>query len=391
MKRTIIAIAIAIVIANLFSSCSKQNKEESMKEISDRVFALADSQFKLLASQLEDGEFPISVEPGDTLDKYTVEAWTSGFFPGSLWLTYEQTGDEEVKKLAERFTRQMSTLLDHDTDHDLGFQVNCSYGNAYRITGDSLYLPMMVNAAKRLSERFNPVVGCTRSWNHGEWEYPVIMDNMMNLELLLSVGNIVDSIDYSDVAKTHADTTIKNHFREDFSTWHLVNYSAKDGHVINKQTVQGFSDDSMWARGEAWALYGYTMMYRFTDEERYLKQACSVADLLLKRLPEDGIPYWDFDCTDIPNTYRDASAACIMASAFVELSQMASKPEYRAMAEKQIRTLTSPEYLVGEGELHGFLLKHSVGHLPGDSQIDVPLTYADYYLLEALRRLTPHA
>ena len=242
-------------------------------------------------------------------------------------------------------------------------------------------------AAETLAGRFNPATGCTRSWNHGQWEYPVIIDNMMNLELLFNATSLFDDLNYDDICNTHAQTTMKNHFRDDYSTWHLVNYSTEDGHVIGKQTVQGYSDDSMWARGESWALYGYTMMYRETGNEAYLKQACNIADLLLQRLPEDGIPYWDFDCKDIPDTYRDASAGCVMASAFIELAGFTGNKAYREMAEKQIRTLASPEYLAQPGEQRGFILKHSVGNLPGGDQIDVPLTYADYYFLEALSRL----
>lgn len=362
-------------------------KKESMTQIADRVYTLAAQQLKLMAPELPAGVTPVHVEADGEFIKSDAGSWVSGFYPGSLWLAYEYTKDEELKALADRFTMDLDSLVNFEPDHDHGFRVNCSYGNAYRITGDKKYLPMIKWAAEVLADRFNPVTGCTRSWNHGKWEYPVIIDNMMNLELLFNASSLFEDVNYDDVCNTHAMTTIRNHFRDDFSTWHLVNYSVEDGHVIGKQTVQGYADDSMWARGESWALYGFTMMYRETQNEIYLRQACSIADLLLSRLPEDGIPYWDFDCRDIPDTYRDASAGCVMASAFLELAALSGNRAYREMAERQIRTLAGPGYLAQPGEQHGFILKHSVGNLPGGDQIDVPLTYADYYFLEALSRL----
>ena len=377
---------ILVIIAAVAAVCAC-TKQETMSQIADRVYALADQQLKVMAPELSAGVTPVHVEADGEFIKSDAGSWVSGFYPGSLWLAYEYTKDEELKALAEKFTMDLDSLVNYEPDHDLGFRVNCSYGNAYRITGDEKYLPMIKWAAETLADRFNPVVGCTRSWNHGVWEYPVIIDNMMNLELLFNATSLFEGVNYDDVCNTHAQTTMKNHFREDYSTWHLINYSTEDGHVIGKQTVQGYADDSMWARGESWALYGYTMMYRETRNEIYLQQACNIADLLLRRLPEDGIPYWDFDCKDIPDTPRDASAGCIMASAFVELAGLSGNQEYRAMAEKQIRTLASPEYLAQPGEQHGFILKHSVGNFPGGDQIDVPLTYADYYFLEALSRL----
>lgn len=379
MKRLLITFACIAALC----SCTKQ---ETLSQIADRVYSLAAVQLKTMAPELAPGVTPVHVENGEFI-KSDAGSWVSGFYPGSLWLAYEYTKDEELKALADRFTMDLDSLVKFEPDHDLGFRVNCSYGNAYRITGDEKYLPMLKWAAETLADRFNPVVGCTRSWNHGKWEYPVIIDNMMNLELLYNATGLFDDVNYDEICDIHAQTTMKNHFREDYSTWHLVNYSTKDGSVLEKQTVQGYSDDSMWARGEAWALYGYTMMYRESGNEIYLRQACNIADLLLKRLPEDGIPYWDFDCKDIPDTERDASAGCIMASAFLELAESSGNGAYRQMAEKQIRTLAGPEYLAQPGEQFGFILRHSVGNYPGGDQIDVPLTYADYYFLEALSRL----
>ena len=274
-------------------------------------------------------------------------------------------------------------------DHDLGFIVWCSYGNAFRLTGDETYKPMIEDAAEILAARYSPVTKTIRSWNY-PLEYQVIIDNMMNLELLEEASKMFACDSLAQIARTHANTTMENHFREDYTTYHLVCYNLEDGSVDRRVTVQGYADDSAWARGQAWALYGYTMMFRESADEKYLQQAINVADMIIPYLPEDGVPYWDFNDPRIPEIYRDASAGAVMASAYIELSQFVSNKakskKYLKTAEKIIRTLASDEYLCAEGECHGFLLKHSVGHLPKNSEVDVPLTYADYYFLEALIR-----
>ena len=246
-----------------------------------------------------------------------------------------------------------------------------------------------MEGAKVLAARFSPITGTIRSWNHdggGKWVFPVIIDNMMNLELLMRFGD--DSL--KQIALTHARTTMKNHFRPDGTSYHLVDYDPQTGEVRLKKTDQGLSDESAWARGNAWGLYGYTMMYEFSKEADMLSKAEDIARTLLPRLPEDGIPFWDFDSPDIPNDLRDASAGAIMASALIKLSTLTAdsglKGQCLKVAEQQLRTLASPEYLAAPGELCGFLLKHSVGHKLAGSEVDVPLTYADYYFLEALLR-----
>ena len=360
----------------------------SMKSVSDRVFNRAVEQFTLMDSQLGEGEFPRSLDTLGNLVTSDSKWWCCGFFPGSLWYTYEYTGNEQIKNLAEKYTRSIKAkeLL---FDHDLGFEVWCSYGNAYRLTGDQTYIPEIEEAAALLATRFSPMVGAIRSWNNPHKGFRVIIDNMMNLELLEEASKmfVCDSLDR--IARTHANTTMKNHFREDYTCWHLVNYVDEDGSVRRKHTVQGYSDDSAWARGQAWALYGYTMMYRETGLQEYLQQAVNVGEMIFPYLPEDGVTYWDFNDPAIPDTYRDASAAAVMASAYLELSGYVGKKQkikYKETAKKIIRTLASDDYLCAPGECQGFLLKHSVGSIPHGSEIDVPLTYADYYFLEALIR-----
>ena len=359
--------------------------------MSDRVFERAVAQSVLMDSQLGDDEFPRSFA-ADTLVKSNGRWWCSGFFPGSLWYIYEYTGNEEVLALARKQTDKLHGICGRKTDHDIGFQVNCSFGNGYRLTGDSTYLPEIQDAAAKLAKRFYPAAQVIRSWDWGKkWSCPVIIDNMMNLELLMNAHELFGTDSLKSVAISHANTTMVNHFREDYTTFHLVDYDKQTGEIRGKQTVQGYADDSAWARGQAWAVYGYSMMYRETGNKDYLVHSENIARMLLDRLPEDGIPYWDFDSPEIPEDVKDASAAAVMASAFVELSTLTADKKLAkdclAMAERQLRTLASDEYLAAEGECGGFILKHSTGNKPGNSEVDVPLSYADYYFLEALVRI----
>ena len=365
--------------------------EESMSKLRSRVADTAKAQFVLMSARLADDATPRTILPDGSMKDCSVGSWTSGFFSGSLWMLYQLTGDKEVLELAQKETAKMASVLEYPLSHDIGFQVNCSYGNAYRITGDEQYRQLIEKAAEALAGRFNPTVGATLSWASGEkGEYPVIIDNMMNLELLEYASKLFSSDTLQTVAIVHARTTVANHFRPDYTTWHMLDYDPSTGEVLRRVTVQGYSDDSAWARGQAWALYGFTMMFRETGLEEFLKQAENVARMLLPRIPYDGIPYWDFDDPEIPFTYKDASAGAIMCSAFIELSTLTPDKALASsclqMAEKQIRTLASPEYLAPVGTNGNFLLKHSVGNLPGGSEIDVPLPYADYYFLEALNR-----
>lgn len=369
-------------------SCSKQ---ESMDALTARVFTVAEQQYLAMDTRLEATTLPQSIAPGSIFKSSTIYWWCSGFYPGSLWYIYEYTQNEAVKTLAEKNTLKLDPIQYVTNDHDVGFQLNCSYGNGFRLTGNEDYKKVLYQGAQSLATRFSSITGVTRSWDflRRGWKYPVIIDNMMNLELLMFASKTFDNDTLEYIARTHANTTLKNHFRKDYSSYHLVDYDPEDGHVRSRQTVQGYSNESSWGRGQAWALYGYTMMFRMTGDEKYLEHAESIADMLLSRLPVDGIPYWDFDAPN-GNEYRDASAGAIMASAFVELSGFATdekaRQNYLSMAEKQLRTLASPHYLAEPGTNCNFILKHSVGNLPEKSEVDVPLSYADYYFLEALLR-----
>jgi unsaturated chondroitin disaccharide hydrolase len=331
---------------------------------------------------------PRTVENGK-LVMVNSKDWTSGFFAGELWFLYEQSKNEKWKELAKIYTEKVKKEQFNTSTHDLGFMMYCSFGNGYRLTGDTAYRNVIIQSAKSLIKRFNPVAGVIRSWDHNgtKWKYPVIIDNMMNLELLFEATRLTGDSSFYKIAISHANVTLKNHFRPDFSSWHVVDYDVQTGNVIQKVTAQGYSDGSAWARGQAWALYGYTMCYRETGDQTYLAQANDIARFILtnKSTPEDGIPYWDYNDPAIPNTSRDASAAAITASALYELDGYSTGKGYRKTADKLLYVLNK-KYTSKPGSNKGFILDHSTGHRPAKSEIDVPINYADYYYLESLLR-----
>ena len=325
---------------------------------------------------------------GDSLKLVHSNDWTSGFFPGMLWMMYEYTGKSKWKKSAQDFTALMHKEPYNRNSHDVGFKVYNSYGQGYRLTKDSSYKRMIIEGARTLVSRFNPNVCCIRSWDFGDWQYPVIIDNMMNLELLFAATKLTGDSVFYKVAVTHANTTLKNHFRSDHSSYHVIDYDTLTGAVRSKTTHQGYADESSWARGQAWALYGYTMCYRETGNVHYLKQAKLIADFILnhKNLPKDKIPYWDYNAKEIEKEPRDVSAATITASALYELIDFVKEQNsYRQTADNIIQTITN-HYRASVKSKPGFILLHSTGHKPANGEVDVPLIYADYYYLEALLR-----
>ena len=351
-----------------------------------KLSALAAEQCLIMEQSLTDGTMPRYFQ-GDSLVTAGLGWWCSGFYPGVCWYTYQLGGDPAIRALALRQTGKLLDLDKVSRDHDIGFVMMGSVAKAYEETGDSLYLNVLKDAAGRLAARFNPTVGAIRSWDNPKYTYPVIIDNMMNLELLTYASGLFDVPEWKEIAIKHARTTMKNHFREDYSTFHLVDYNPEDGSVIRRQTVQGYADDSAWSRGQAWGLYGYTMMYRETGEEDFLQQAQSIAEFLLPLSRERAVPAWDYNAPAESIGQDDASAAAIMASALFDLATLAPAPAsltYRLRAQFILEELCKDKYLCKPGECAGFLLKHSTGNYPGGSEVDVPLTYADYYFMEAL-------
>lgn len=383
----------------LFAGCASENQRaiSDLDAVIAHALDIARVQGVNMARSLQDEPdlLPRTVSPEGELVTSDAEWWTSGFFPGVLWYLYEYTGDPEIKKLAHDFTLRVEEQKYATDHHDVGFVIFCSFGNGYRLTGDAHYRDVIETASYSLSTRFNEHIGAIRSWDtapwNDHWQYPVIIDNMMNLEMLLWSADEFGIDDFAAIANRHARTTMRDHFREDYSTYHVVSYDTVSGEPEAHHTFQGYSHESNWARGQAWGLYGFTMMYRKTGDVTYLEQATGMADFIVNHsnLPDDKIPYWDFDAPDIPDELRDASAGAIICSALLELSRYVDDERaerYHDVARTQLISLSSPPYLAEEGTNDNFILKHGVGHMPNGTEIDVPLTYADYYFVEALLR-----
>ena len=384
----------ALTFAAMFSTSCGVKQEPMDVLIKDRLERSL-LQYGLMAESLIDqpDRLPRTTDAEGKLETVGSGGWVSGFVPGTLWYLYEYSNDPKMLDYAKNYTARLEKEKYNRRTHDLGFMLYCSFGNGYRLTGDTAYRSIMLTGAESLSSRFNPVVGCIRSWDslRDKWQYPVIIDNMMNLEFLFWASRASGDPKYSDISISHADVTVRDHFRDDYSSYHVVSYDPETGEVEKKNTHQGYADETAWARGQAWGLYGFVAMYRETKDAKYLELAKNIAAFLLHHpnLPADKVPYWDFNAPDIPNALRDASAAAIMASALIEMSgyvDAALAKEYMDVAETQIRTLSSPEYFAETGTNGNFILKHGVGHMPNNYEVDAPLTYADYYYIEALLR-----
>ncbi len=374
-------------------------KPNLSKEFIQQQLDAAAKQIKVLANETPAEKFPKTFENGKEVFSSS-SWWCSGFYPGTLLYLYEGTKDEGLLKKATEKLTYLEKEKNNKGTHDLGFMLFCSFGNALRLTGDTQkYEPILSTGANSLASRYSPVTKTIRSWDHGSWQYPVIIDNMMNLEFLTQVSKMTGDKKFYDIAVAHAETTLKNHFRKDYSSYHVIDYDKKTGKAIGKKTHQGAFDESAWSRGQGWALYGYTMMYRETKKKEFLKQAQQIAKYILSNpnMPADLVPYWDFDKDKIaqsdkmyPNKdLRDVSAAALYASALLELSQYTKGSEavnYFNKAEIILKNLSKAPYLAPYGLNGGYILQHSVGALPLNSEIDVPLTYADYYYVEALVR-----
>jgi len=378
------------------NSCQNKQNTDDQKFIQENInFAAEQYSFHLAAIE-DSGRI---LNPRNYIDgkiRYIrPQDWTSGFFSGSTWYLYELTGDDKWKEFGRKLTESLDTVQYLTWHHDVGFMIGCSYGNGYRLTGKEDYEKVIVQAAKSLSTRFRPVAGIIQSWNVDRgwqsergWECPVIIDNMMNLELLFKATELSGDSSFFKIAVSHADQTLKNQFRKDNSTWHVLDYSLEDGSIRNKHTAQGYAHESTWARGQSWAIYGFASAYRETGNPEYLEQAQKAYAFVENHpnLPEDKIPYWDYNAPNIPNEPRDASSAAIMASALYEMSTFTKNNNYKKKADKIIESLASDKYRAKTGENGYFLLKHSVGSIPHNAEIDVPINYADYYFLEALKR-----
>ncbi|WP_298541848.1 glycoside hydrolase family 88 protein [uncultured Aquimarina sp.] len=393
-KRFITPVFLIIMLV-FFIGCkdvSSDNKEELIIQ-QDTVVKYSDRFSYLLEYPLDSLTFPRSADENGTIKKVPSKDWTSGFFAGNLWLIYKITGDARYSNRAKEWTAFIEKEKYNDRTHDMGFKVFCSFGNGYRIANDQSYKKIIIQSAQTLSTRYNETVGSIRSWdfNKEEWQFPVIIDNMMNLELLFEASNYSEDSKYYEIAEQHAKTTLKNHFRNNNSSYHVVDYDTITGDIRSRVTHQGFKNESSWARGQAWGLYGYTMAYRYTKNVEFLEQSKKIADFIMnhENLPEDAIPYWDFDAPNIPSEPRDTSAGAIIASGLIELYEYTDDKKYLDFSDRIMSNLSSMKYVIQNESNIPFILNHSTGNWPKNDEINGPINYADYYFLEAtLRRIS---
>lgn len=376
--------------------CHAENNDISNVINNDINFSTR--QYSLMLQQIgREGKvrIPKTIDKLGRMVYIPIDDWCSGFFPGSLCYLYQLTNDKSWLLQSKRFTETLDSIQYLTWHHDVGFMIGSSYLNIYRLNPNKAYKKTIIQTAKSLCTRFRKKAGVIQSWNVDRgwqskrgWTCPVIIDNMMNLELLFEATRLSGDSTYWKVAVSHANKTLENQFRKDGSCYHVVDYDPNNGAVLHRQTAQGYADNSAWARGQAWAVYGYTVCYRYTHDRKYLDQAVKTLNFVMQNpnLPEDLIPYWDFDAPNIPNEPRDASSAACIASALYEMNNYLPDNGYTSLADRIIRSLSSPEYRAPLGKNGCFLLMHSVGSIPHNNEIDVPLNYADYYFLEALTR-----
>lgn len=376
--------------------CHAENNDISNVINNDINFSTR--QYSLMLQQIgREGKvrIPKTIDKLGRMVYIPIDDWCSGFFPGSLCYLYQLTNDKSWLLQSRRFTEALDSIQYLTWHHDVGFMIGSSYLNIYRLNPNKAYKKAIIQTAKSLCTRFRKKAGVIQSWNVDRgwqskrgWTCPVIIDNMMNLELLFEATRLSGDSTYWKVAVSHANKTLENQFRKDGSCYHVVDYDPNNGAVLHRQTAQGYADNSAWARGQAWAVYGYTVCYRYTHDRKYLDQAVKTLNFVMQNpnLPEDLIPYWDFDAPNIPNEPRDVSSAACIASALYEMNNYLPDNGYTSLADRIIRSLSSPEYRAPLGKNGCFLLMHSVGSIPHNNEIDVPLNYADYYFLEALTR-----
>lgn len=393
-----------LCVLAFLSACTTKTKE---KDPFDTMGFIAGKFENTLQAENDSTKIPRTIDENGNLKTVGIYNWTSGFFAGNLWYMYELTKDDNWKTKAIKWTEALDTIKYWSGNHDVGFMMHCSFGNGMKFAGLD-YKDILIQTAESLSKRYSEKTLAIKSWDYRkawdgktEWFYPVIIDNMMNLELLFEASILSGNNKYKNIAVQHAETTMKNHYRDDYSCYHVVDYDTITGTVLDKATCQGFADASAWARGQAWGLYGYVLCYRYTKDKKFLNFAENIAKYMLhhKNLPEDLIPYWDYNVedegfvpeweynpADYPEIPRDASAAAITASALYELSVYSPGKGYSEQANKMVASLLTHDYLSVHGKNNYFILNHSVGSIPHGVEIDVPLVYADYYLLEAMYR-----
>jgi unsaturated chondroitin disaccharide hydrolase len=388
--RYLIKATIITCLVPLLMQSQQLRPDKKLLRIVDTSLHVAAQQYHLLMKDLPADSFPVAFNPATGKTSLGASSsWVSGFYPAGLLYLYAALNDTVLYQEALKKLKPLEKEKNNKDTHDLGFMMYCPFGNAWQIKNDPYYKEVIITSARSLAGRFSSKTGCIRSWNSEPSSFYVIIDNMMNLELLFAATRFTGDSSFYRIAVTHANTTMKNHFRPDYSSYHLLNYDPNTDNIKRKQTVQGAADESAWARGQAWGLYGFVTMYRETKDPVYLDQANHIAGFILSHLPADKITYWDHDAPGIPATERDASAAAITCSALIELAGFNKglvAKEYLKVAETILRGLSSPTYRSAVGQNGGFVLMHGVGNHPKNSEVDVPIIYTDYYYIESLIR-----
>jgi hypothetical protein len=362
----------------------------------DTILELYVKKYRSFIEHYKDSTlFPRSYEK-NKVNFVSSEDWTSGFFPGILWYLYEYSGDENILKSARRWTNSLKEQCYNTSTHDIGFIINSSFGQGFRLTRDESYQEILNIAAGSLASRYNDDIRCIKSLDAFEgYKFPVLIDNMVNLEILYKAWRWNNDRYLYTIANEHAIRTMEMHFKPDFSSFQIVDYNLDDFRPEFRGTFQGYADSSSWSRGQAWGLYGFILAFRETRDRVYLDQSIRIANYILAHdnFPGDCIPYWDFNSPDIPGAQRDAAAAAVLASAFIELStceEVENSQQYLVIAENIINSFASQGYIAGISECENFILKHCTGNMPGRREVDVPLIYGDYYFLEALMKYKNH-
>lgn len=383
-----------VVVLALFVACNSTPIEAPQATMTtsavpsdQRLDQLTDKMLVYLPQiALDSTQIPRSFD-NEALVGTKSKSWTAGFFPGLLWQLYAHSKKDALKKAAEEWQAFVEKEKYDGSTHDLGFKVYCSFGNAWKNTGNQDYQDVFLTAAKTLTTRYNEKIGALRSWDHHAdvWQYPVIIDNMMNLEMLFEATRLTGDSSFHKIAEQHALTTLEHHFRPDNSSYHVISFDTITGEVEKKNTHQGYSHESAWSRGQAWGLYGFGIAYKYTRNPVFLAQAERIASYIFnhQNLPEDLIPYWDYNASAIPNEPRDVSAAAVTASALFTLADMAPEmaSQYRSQANQILHSLEKEVY---QTDRPPFFLQCSVGSIPGKFEVDAPIIYADYYYVEAL-------
>jgi hypothetical protein len=346
---------------------------------------------KFIDSHPDSTLFPRSFQ-NDRLNMVSSDDWTSGFLPGILWYLYEYSGDIDFLRAAKSWTYALTEESHNTSTHDIGFIINSSFGQGYRITKDVSYKKVLNTAAESLASRYVDEIGCIKSLDEiDNFNYPVLIDNMVNLEILYKTWKWNNNEKYYHIANKHSINTMEKQFRPDFSSFQVVDYDTGSFLPKYRGSFQGYSDSTAWARGQSWGLYGFVVAFRETQDRVYLDQSIRIASYILghENFPDDCIPYWDYLSPDIPDTYRDATAAAILASALIELSsfsEVKQPGQYVKVAKNIIHTMVTQGYIDNHNEYENFVLNKGVGSIPGDYEVGVPIIYGDYYLLEALVR-----